>query len=222
MFLQLLLLAYNHDRNPPDGLVNTSVVLVNLSSGLSPWMHSCYPLFSHSHQVHFWTKLRDLQKQKRKCSREHPNWLLFWGIRYSLCRWRQKKIFPVKSQVQVCSWHIFRRLPTGSIAPLSRRRHESDWIRTGRVLFCPSASFFRIQLVTSQRCISRIWYSAAGLRNEIAARSIPSSNLKRVKFRLAVLSECVLPLNYHTKLPESVMKNIWLPKSCDLTWFAKN
>lgn len=26
VFLQLLLLAYNHDRNPPDGLVNTSVV----------------------------------------------------------------------------------------------------------------------------------------------------------------------------------------------------
>lgn len=102
-------------------------------------------------------------------------------------------------------------------APLSRRRHESDWIRTGRVLFCPSASFFRIQLVTSQRCISRISSSAAGLRNEIAARSIPSSNLKQVKFRLAVLSECVLPLNYHTKLPESVMKNILLPKSCDLT-----
>lgn len=133
-----------------------------------------------------------------------------------------KKIFPVKSQVQVCSWPIFRRLPTGSTAPLSRRRHESDWIRTGRVLFCPSASFFRIQLVTSQRCISRISYSAAGLRNEIAARSIPSSNLKQVKFRLAVLSECVLPPNYHTKLPESVMKNILLPKSCDLTWFAKN
>ena len=61
VFLQLLLLAYNHDRNPPDGLVNTSVVLVNLSSGLSPWMHSCYPLFSHSYQVNFWTKLRDLQ-----------------------------------------------------------------------------------------------------------------------------------------------------------------